>query len=190
MVNSFLEALTQVTGNQTTRKDVISQLRRELLTKLDFYKTLSSKDIDILIELDKFLESPLTYYNESTSDLFLAALGNAYKVNIIVFQSDEKRCWISDNTNSYSTTLHFARILSPHIDPVVKFAEPMEDDDEVTITEIIPGRPLTDAEIKQEPNENDDDDLVIIKEIRGETKKMKQDSLEDEFVSFNGKLLL
>ena len=52
----------------------------------------------------------------------------------------------------------------------------MEDDDEVTITEIIPGRPLTDAEIKQEPNENDDDDLVIIKEIRGETKKMKQES--------------
>ena len=82
----------------------------------------SSKDIDILIELDKFLESPLTYYNESTSDLFLAALGNAYKVNITVFQSDEKRCWIcdlSDNTNSYSTTVHFARTLSPHIDPVV-----------------------------------------------------------------------
>ena len=64
----------------------------------------SSKDIDILIELDKFLESPLTYFNESTSDLFLAALENAYKVNIIVFLSDEKRCWIcdlSDNTNIY-----------------------------------------------------------------------------------------
>ena len=192
MVNSFLEALAHVTGNQTTRKDVISQLRRELLTKFDLYKMFSSKDIDILIELDKFLESPLTYYNESTSDLFLAALGNAYKVNIIVFQSDGKRCWIcdlSDNTNSYSTTLHFTRILSPHMDPVVKFAEPLEDDDEVTITDIIPERPLTDAEIKQEPNENDDDDLVI-KEIKGETKKMKQESSEDEFVSYNGKLLL
>ena len=167
-VNLFLEALTHVTGNHTTRKYVISQLQRELLTKFDFYKMFSRKDIDILIELDKFLESPLTYYNESTSDLFLAALGNAYKVNIIVFQSDEK-CWIcdlSDNTNSYSTTLHFVRTLSLHIDPAVKFAEPMEDDDEVTITEIIPGRPLTDAEIKQEPNENDDD-LVVIKEIRG-----------------------
>ena len=104
MVNLFLEALTHVTGNQTTRKDVISQLRRELLTKFDFYKMFSSKDIDILIELDKFLESPLTYFNESTSDLFLAALGNACKVNIIVFLSDEKRCWICDlsgNTNLY-----------------------------------------------------------------------------------------
>ena len=80
--------------------------------------------------------------------------------------------------------------MSPHIDPVVKFAEPMEDDDEITITEIIPRRPLTDAEIKQEPNENDDDHLVIIKEIRGETKKMKQESSEDAFVSYNGKLLL
>ena len=100
----FLEALTHLNGNQTTRKDVISQLRRELLTKFDFYKMFSSKDIDILIELDKFLESPLTYFNESTSDLFLAALENAYKVNIIVFLSDEKRCWIcdlSDNTNIY-----------------------------------------------------------------------------------------
>ena len=89
MVNLFLEALTHVTGNQTTRKDVISQLRRELLTKFDFYKMFSSKDIDILIELDKFLESPLTYFNESTSDLFLAALGNACI------------CDISGNTNLY-----------------------------------------------------------------------------------------
>ena len=64
--------------------------------------------------------------------------------------------------------------MSPHIDPVVKFAEPMEDDDEVTITEIIPERPLTYAEIKQEPNENDDDDLVIIKEIRDETRKFRR----------------
>ena len=80
--------------------------------------------------------------------------------------------------------------MSRHIDHVVKFAEPMEDHDEVTITEIIPGRPLTDAEIKQEPYENDDNDLVIIKEIRGETNKMKQESSEDEFVSYNGKLLL
>ena len=177
MVNLFLEALTHVTGNQTTRKDVISQFRRELLTKFDFYKMFSSKDIDILIELDKFLESPLTYFNESTSDLFLAALGNACKVNIIVFLSDEKRCWICDlsgNTNLYWTTLHFTRTLSPHIDPVVKFAEPMEDDDEVTITEIIPERHLTYAEIKQEPNGNDDDDLVIIKEIRDETRKFRR----------------
>ena len=33
MVNSFLEALTHVTRNQTTRKDLISQFRREMLTK-------------------------------------------------------------------------------------------------------------------------------------------------------------
>lgn len=50
----------------------------------------------------------------------------------------------------------------------------MEDDDEVTITKIIQGRPLTEAEIKQEPNENDDDDLVIIKEIRDETRKFRR----------------
>ena len=80
--------------------------------------------------------------------------------------------------------------MSPHIDPVVKLVEPMEDDDEVTITKIIQGRPLTEAEIKQEPNENDDDGLVIIEEIRGKIKRMKQESLEDEFVSYNGKLLL
>ena len=195
MVNLLLEALTHVTGNQATRKDVVSQLQRDLVTKFDFHKmfSMSSKDIDILTELDKFLESPLTCYNESTSDLFLAALGNVYKVNIIIFQSDEKRCWIcdlSENTNSYSTTLYFSRTLSPHIDPVVKLAEPMEDDDEVTITKIIQGRPLTEAEIKQEPNENDDDGLVIIEEIRGKIKRMKQESLEDEFVSYNGKLLL
>ena len=36
----------------------------------------------MLSELDKFLKEPLRYYNSDSCDLFLIALGNAYKVNV------------------------------------------------------------------------------------------------------------
>ena len=52
--------------------------------------------------------------------------------------------------------------MPPHIDPVAKFVEPMDDDDEDIITEMIPGRRLADAEVKQEPLRSC---LVIVKEI-------------------------
>ena len=64
----------------------------------------------------------MAYYNSNTADLFLVALGNAYKANIMVFQSNEQKCWICDinnNEHSFSSRLHFARTLSPHVDPIV-----------------------------------------------------------------------
>ena len=125
--------------------------------------------------------------------MFLALLGNAYKVNITAFQCDEKRCWIcglSDNSNSYSTTLHFAWKSSPHIDPVVKFAGPMEDDDEITMNEIIPWRNLADARKSKARNYwKRRQQFSQIKRNKVKKKEVKQESLQDEFVSYNGKLL-
>ena len=55
-----------------------------------------------MVELEKFLENPLGYYTEDTSDLFLLALGNAFKVNVIALQSNTKRCWIVDSSKNSS----------------------------------------------------------------------------------------
>ena len=42
----------------------------------------------IEIELEKFLMSPLGYYDNNIVDLFVMVLGNAFKVNITIFLSD------------------------------------------------------------------------------------------------------
>ena len=42
----------------------------------------------IEIELEKFLMSPLGYYDNNIVDLFVMVLGNAFKVNITIFLSN------------------------------------------------------------------------------------------------------
>jgi len=72
------------------------ELRREILSRRDFYQNYSTNNVNILLELDKLLDDPLGNYNSDTSDLFLTALGNALKVNIVLLQSNENLCWIID----------------------------------------------------------------------------------------------
>ena len=55
-----------------------------------------------MVELEKFLDNPLAYYTEDISDLFLLALGNAFKVNVTVFQSNTEGCWIADSSKDSS----------------------------------------------------------------------------------------
>ena len=76
----------------------------------------------VLVELEKFLDNPLGYYTEDTSGLFLLALGNAFKVNVIVFQSNTERYWIADSSKNSSDlpSLHFLRTLSVRIEPIIK----------------------------------------------------------------------
>ena len=114
-------------------------------------------------ELELFLDNPLAYYNNNTADLFLVALGNAYKVNILVFQSNEQKCWIYDlnnNEHSFSCTLYFARRLSPHLDSIVPKTNVVDDiahksstDEDISFRQYVEGKEtfLSAAlEIKQE----------------------------------------
>ena len=76
----------------------------------------------MLKDFERILKNPLKNYDSDTTDLFLTALGSAFQVNVIIFQSDEKECWIVDQTSEeteFEDTLYFARTLSPHVDPVV-----------------------------------------------------------------------
>ena len=68
------------------------------------------------------MKDPLTFYDSDPTDLFLSAFGDDFKVNIIVFQSDDAMCWVvnlSNKENPFKETLYFARSLSLHIDPVI-----------------------------------------------------------------------
>ena len=54
--------------------------------------------------------------------MFLAALGNAYEVNIKIYQLNLKKCWVtdlSDETKGYERTLYFARCLPAHADAII-----------------------------------------------------------------------
>ena len=87
MLRSFSIALKDVFNDEFPLESITKSLRRELVTNHGFYQQFSIDNIDALVELEKFLDNPLGYNKEDTSDLFLLALGNTFKVNVIVFQS-------------------------------------------------------------------------------------------------------
>ena len=73
-------------------------------------------------KLEHYLEDPLSQYDKAITDLFLDALGMAFKVNIKILQSDCSKCYFFDQVNTlnlFKDTLYFARTESLHFDPVV-----------------------------------------------------------------------
>ena len=98
-----------------------------------------------MVELEKFLGNPLGYYTEDISDLLSLALGNAFKVNVIVFQSNTERWWIVDSSKNSSDlpSLYFGRTLSAHTEPIIKNKQTSKEDnfdeDDVVITKYIGG---------------------------------------------------
>ena len=98
-----------------------------------------------MVELEKFLDNPLDCYTEDTSDLFLLGLGNAFKVNVIAFQSNTEICWIVDSSKNSCDlpSLYFRRTLSVHIEPIIKNKQMSEEDnfdkDDVVNTKCICG---------------------------------------------------
>ena len=104
--------------------EVRSTVKNYLTAHKDELSGFSETDVDIVNELDKLFENPLANYGNNTNDLYLKVLGDAYKVNTVIFQSDAKKCWIVDMSNvenPYTDTLYFARTLSLHIDPVIPY---------------------------------------------------------------------
>ena len=66
-----------------TSDDIISTLRKEFSENAHVYQPFSADD-DLCNAFERFLENPLREYNESTTDLFLDALGNSYNVNMLL----------------------------------------------------------------------------------------------------------
>ena len=122
-----------------------------------------------MVELEKFLVNPLGYYTEDTSDLFLLALGNAFKVNVIAFQSNTERCWIVDSSKDSSNlpSLFFGRTLSAYIEPIIKNKQMSEEDkfdeDDVVITKCIGGSGVEER--------SSDDEITLTNYIPGSIPK-------------------
>ena len=98
-------------------EDLKDRLRTEM--SLGLYQTLYP-DICVRDEVNQFLKNPLECYNSDVCDMFLAALGITFKVNIKVYQSDCHDCWSPISQISKKDTMqHFERSLSPHDDAII-----------------------------------------------------------------------
>ena len=125
MFHSFAEGIFSLRGFTLSIEEIRSTLRSYLISHKDHYSKFGENHVDIVSELDKLFENPLSNYLNDTCDIYLKAMGDAYKVNIVVFQSNSEKCWIINlsNENLHSDTLYFARTLSAHVDPVLPYSE-------------------------------------------------------------------
>ena len=186
MLGSFSIALKYVFSEEFPVQSITKSLRRDLLTNQGFYQQCSVDNINLLVEFEKFLYNPLRYYTEDTSDLFLLALGDAFKVNVTVFQSNTGRCWIADSSKNSSDlpSLYFVRTLSAHIEPIIKnnqiSKEDNFDEDDVVIAKCIGGSGV------EEKSSHDETDLTNF--IPGSIPKFLTGSVKSEDCSGAGSI--
>jgi len=58
MIRSFQKSLLAVTGKDSSINELTKELRREILKNNAFYQDYSQEGVNILEELDKFLDEP------------------------------------------------------------------------------------------------------------------------------------
>ena len=86
ILHSFREALDSI-SIEVTLEEINSILKLELPTNKD-YGNFTTSGVKISNELQLFLNSPMTYYNADTTDLFLFALVNFFDIIIVIFKSN------------------------------------------------------------------------------------------------------
>ena len=86
ILHSFREALDSI-GIEVTLEEINSILKLDLPTNKD-YGNFTTSGVKISNELQLFLNSPMTYYNADTTDLFLFALVNFFDIIIVIFKSN------------------------------------------------------------------------------------------------------
>ena len=86
ILHSFREALDSI-GIEVNLEEINSILKLELPTNKD-YGNFTTSGVKISNELQLFLNSPMTYYNADTTDLFLFALVNFFDIIIVIFKSN------------------------------------------------------------------------------------------------------
>ena len=121
ILRAFKECMEVATGKEIAMDDIKKINERN---ERYVYQTLFPLNAKLCVrdEVQRFLIHPLGSYGSEICDMFLAALSNAYKVNIKIYQSNLKKCWVtdlSDERKGYERTLYFARCLSAHVDAIV-----------------------------------------------------------------------
>ena len=120
-MHSFGEVIKDV-GINVDLSEIKSRLREELVTPKSFYQEFSYSKEDILESLENYLKSPMTNYNEDTTDLYLFALANSFDLSLAVVKSNDKTCWIESlvEKDENRTKIFFLKTLSQHIDPICR----------------------------------------------------------------------
>ena len=77
-------------GKVESLDSLLVELNSEIVKNYDFYSSFSTKNVNVLLELDSLLKSPLKYYNKDPGDLFLIALGNVHNCRVIIFECTRK----------------------------------------------------------------------------------------------------
>ena len=89
-------------------------LKNQLEKNKEHYSHFSADTNDFMVEFETVMKDPLKSYDSYTTYLFLSALGDAFKVNVIVFQSNDAKGWVvnlSNEENRFKEILYFARSL-------------------------------------------------------------------------------
>ena len=92
ILRAFKECMEVATGKEIVIEYIKEKLRKEMSDT--FYQTLFPLNAKLCVrdEVEGFLIHPLDSYDSEICDMFLAALGNAYKVSIKIYQSNLKKC--------------------------------------------------------------------------------------------------
>ena len=105
-----------------TLDNLKQSLQCEIASNTQFYKDYSTEDVDLLVDVRKYVENPLGNYSSASADLYITALARAIQVNAIVFQSTVDTCFIvnqGEDSIVHNETLYFLRTESMHIDPIL-----------------------------------------------------------------------
>ena len=111
---------------------MLVELRSEISKNINFYSKFSTKDENVLLELDSLLKTPIKYYNKDTIGLFLIALRDAHNCYTIIYECTRTHLWTIDLSKDNG---NFEKI--PHLDVVIT-AEPTETGNDSNDTDVVP----------------------------------------------------
>lgn len=98
-------------------------LKQEIIENIEFYQQFSTETVDVIREMNLFLENPEKYYASDTVDLFLDAIAKALSIKVKVFQINSQGEIVELNVGTlanFSYEFFFARYSILHVDPVLE----------------------------------------------------------------------
>ena len=93
------ESLIYVRFIRTWGADVQEVLKHQVDKNKKHYSHFSADTKDIMVESETRIKDPLKLHDFDTADLFLSVLGDVFKSNVIVFESDGAKCRVDDLSN-------------------------------------------------------------------------------------------
>ena len=99
MLLDFVEGIFHLRDVYKSIPDVQEVLKSQLEKNKENYSDFSADTKDIMVEFETIMKYTLKFYDPDTTDFFWSALGDASKVNVTVFQSDDAKCWVANLSN-------------------------------------------------------------------------------------------